>query len=176
MGSRCLRPAAPLVEGGPAVASDIFAKLGDIKGESLDDKHKDEIEVFSWSWGVTNAVALAGSGAGQGKASFRDLSFTHKIDKASPVLMKACATGVHLKEATITHRKAGKGQQEFLIIKMNDVIVTAIVDADSEQGDSAETVSLAFAKIDVEYRPQKADGSLAAGIHFKYDLKANKEA
>jgi type VI secretion system secreted protein Hcp len=156
------------------VASDIFAKLGDIKGESLDDKHKDEIEVLSWSWGVTNASTHAGGGAGQGKATFRDLSFTHKIDKASPVLMQACATGVHLKEATITHRKAGKGQQEFLLIKMNDVIVTAVADADSDDG-AAETVSLAFAKVDLEYRPQKADGSLDAGIHFKYDLKTNKE-
>jgi type VI secretion system secreted protein Hcp len=59
---------------------------------------------------------------------------------------------------------------------MNDVIVTAIMDADSSEGGSAETVSLAFAKIDVAYRPQKADGSLDAGIHFKYDLKANKGA
>jgi len=158
------------------VASDIFAKLGDIKGESLDDKHKDEIEVLSWSWGVTNGVSVSGTGAGQGKASFHDLSFTHKIDKASPVLMQACATGVHLKEATITHRKAGKGQQEFLVIKMNDVIVTAVLDAEGKEGESAETVSLAFAKIDVAYRPQKADGSLDAGIHFKYDLKANKTA
>jgi type VI secretion system secreted protein Hcp len=157
------------------VAVDIFAKLGDIKGESLDNKHKNEIEVLSWSWGVTNAVTLAGSGAGVGKASFRDLSFIHKIDRASPVLMKACATGVHLKEATITHRKAGKGQQEFLVIKLNDVMVTAIMDAESSDGESAETVSLVFAKIDVAYRPQKADGSLDAGIHFKYDLKANKE-
>jgi type VI secretion system secreted protein Hcp len=158
------------------MASDIFAKLGDIKGESLDSKHKDEIEVLSWSWGVTNAATPAGpgAGAGAGKAKFQDFSFTHKIDKASPVLMQACATGVHLKEATITHRKAGKGQQEFLIIKMNDVIVTALADADSSDGASSETVSLAFAKVDVEYKPQKADGSLDAGIHFKYDLKANK--
>src|SRR5439155_4283918 len=152
--------------GGRPVAIDIFAKLGDIKGESLDNKHKDEIEVLSWSWGVTNAVTLAGSGAGQGKASFRDLSFTHKIDKASPVLMQACATGVHLKEATITHRKAGKGQEEFLVIKMNDVIITAMQDADSSDA-STEMVNLAFAKVDVQYRPQKPDGSLDAGIHFK---------
>lgn len=157
------------------MATDIFAKLGDIKGESLDDKHKDEIEILSWSWGVTNAVTGAGSGAGAGKPSFRDFSFTHKIDKASPNLLKACATGVHLKEATITHRKAGKGQQEFLVIKMNDVIVTAVMDAESHDGESAETVGLTFAKVDVEYKPQKADGSLDAGIHFKYDLKTNKE-
>jgi type VI secretion system secreted protein Hcp len=158
------------------VAADIFAKLGDIKGESLDDKHKDEIEVLSWSWGVTNGLTFAGTGAGQGKATFHDLSFTHKIDKASPKLMQACATGVHLKEATITHRKAGKGQQEFLVIKMNDVIVTAMGDSDSSGGQSVETVSLAFAKVNVEYKPQKPDGSLDAGIHFKYDLKAQKEA
>jgi type VI secretion system secreted protein Hcp len=158
------------------VAADIFAKLCDIKGESQDDKHKDEIEVLSWSWGVTNASnPHAGSGGGEGKASFRDLSFIHKIDKASPVLMQACATGVHLKEATITHRKAGKGQQEFLVIKMNDVIVTAVMDVDSSDDHAAETVSLAFAKIDVEYRPQKPDGTLEAGIHFKYDVKTHKE-
>ncbi len=156
------------------MASDIFAKLGDIKGESLDDKHKDQIEVLSWSWGVQNSAhGATGSGGGAGKASFHDLSFTHKIDKASPVLMQSCATGQHLKEATITHRKAGKGQQEFLVIKLNDVIITSVVDADNE-GTHTETVSLAFAKVDVEYRPQKPDGSLDAGIHFKYDLKTNK--
>ena len=104
------------------MASDIFAKIGDIKGESMDGKHKDEIEVLSWSWGVTEGgVTGRGWRSGAGKASCRDLSFTHKIDKASPLLMKACATGEHLKEATITRRKAGKGQQEFLVIKMNDV-------------------------------------------------------
>ena len=158
------------------MASDIFAKLGDIKGESPDDKHKDEIEVLSWSWGVTNtATAVKGGGAGAGRPSFHDLSFTHRIDKASPLLLKACATGVHLKEATITHRKAGKGQQEYLIIKMNDVIVTAVQDGESSGADGMENVSLAFAKVALEYRPQKADGSLDAGVHFKYDLQANKE-
>src|SRR5690349_2775127 len=103
------------------MAVDIFAKLGDIKGESQDAKHKDEIEVLSFSWGVTNAGSMAfGSGGGEGKASFHDLSFTHKVDKASPVLWQACTTGTHLKEGTITHRKAGKEQQEYLVIKLND--------------------------------------------------------
>ena len=159
------------------MAADIFAKLGDIKGESIDDKHKDEIEVLSYSWGVSNAGSMSfGTGGGEGKATFQDLSFTHKVDKASPVLMQACATGVHLKEATITHRKAGKGQLEFLVIKMNDVIVTGVQNGGSGADGSSENVSIAFAKVNVEYKPQKADGSLDAGIHFKYDLKAQKEA
>jgi len=155
---------------------DIFAKIGDIKGESLDDKHKDEIEVLSYSWGVTSTVSVTpGSGGGTGKATFKDLSIVHKIDKASPILLLACATGMHLKEATITHRKAGKGHQEFLVVKMNDVIITGVTHGGGAEGPGSESVTLAFAKVDFEYRPQKADGSLDAGIHFKYDIKANKE-
>ena len=158
------------------MASDIFAKIGDIKGESRDDKHKDEIEVLSFSWGVTNtANPGGGGGAGAGKATFHDLSFTHTIDKASPRLLQACATGTHLKEATITQRKAGKGQQEFLIIKMNDIIITGVALSDSGGGGGAENVTLAFAKVDLEYKPQKPDGSLDTGVHFKFDIKANKD-
>ena len=159
------------------MASDIFAKIGDIKGESPDDKHKGEIELLSWSWGVTQSGTMAhGGGGGEGKANFNDFNFTHHIDKASPVLMKACATGEHIKEATITVRKAGKGQQEFLIIKMADIIITGV--APSGAGDGAATaehVALQFAKVDLEYKPQKQDGSLDAGVHFKYDIKGNKE-
>jgi type VI secretion system secreted protein Hcp len=159
------------------MASDIFAKIGDIKGESFDDKHKGEIEVLSWSWGITQSGTMAhGGGGGEGKANFNDFNFTHHIDKSSPVLMKACATGEHIKDATITVRKAGKGQQEFLIIKMADVLITGV--APSGAGDGAATaehVALQFAKVDLEYKPQKQDGSLDAGVHFKYDIKGNKE-
>jgi type VI secretion system secreted protein Hcp len=158
------------------MASNIFAKISGIKGESLDDKHKDEVEVLSWSWGVSQSGSMAHGSGGEGRTSFNDLNFIHHIDKASPALLKACATGEHIKEATITVRKAGKGQQEFLIVKMNDIIVTSVAPSTSADGTAtAETVALQFAKIDLEYRPQKADGSLDAGLHFKYDIKGNKE-
>ena len=73
----------------------IFAKIGDIKGESLDAKHKDEIEVLSFSWGVaTPPPAGGGGGGGAGKPIFQDLTIVHGIDKATPALLQACATGV----------------------------------------------------------------------------------
>jgi type VI secretion system secreted protein Hcp len=157
------------------MATDIFAKIGDIKGESVDAKHKDEIEVLSFSWGVANSGSTpSGGGGGAGKAAFQDLSFVHDIDKATAALLKACATGQHIKNATITHRKAGKGQQEFLIIRLNDVTITAISHAGAEDQPYAESVSMKFAKVDLEYRPQRQDGSLGEGLHFKFDLKANK--
>ncbi len=158
------------------MATDIFAKIGDIKGESRDAKHKDEIEVLSWSWGVSQAGSMGPvGGGGAGKPSFSDFNFTHHIDKASPLLMAACATGKHIKDATIINRKAGKEQQEFLIIKMNDIIITSVQPALSGGESVVESVSLKLAKVDLEYRPQKADGSLDAGVHFKYDIKLNKE-
>jgi type VI secretion system secreted protein Hcp len=159
------------------MASDIFAKIGDIKGESLDDKHKDEIEVLAWSWGVSQGGSMSmGGGGGQGKASFNDFHITHFIDKASPNLLKACATGEHIKEATITARKAGKGQQEFLIVKMSDLIITGVAPSgNGSDGGLVENVAMQCAKVDLEYKPQKADGSLDAGLHFKYDIKGNKE-
>ena len=158
------------------MAATIFARLGTIKGESQDARHKDQIEVLSWSWGVSQSGAVAhGGGGGAGKASFHDFSFTHHIDRATPALMRACATGEHLKDATITVRKAGKGQQEYLVITMTDVLVTSVSMSVGAEGDaSVEGVALAFAKVDLEYKPQKPDGSLDVGVHFSYDLKANK--
>jgi type VI secretion system secreted protein Hcp len=159
------------------MALSIFARIGAIKGESRDAKHKDEIEVLSWSWGVSQTgTTSSGVGGGKGKASFHDFNFTHHVDKASPVLMKACATGEHIKDATVTVRKAGKGQQEYLVITMTDVLVTSVSTSVSAEGDATmEGVTLAFAKVDLVYKPQKPDGSLDVGVHFKYDLKANKE-
>jgi type VI secretion system secreted protein Hcp len=157
------------------MAVDIFAKIADIKGESRDAKHKDEIEVLSFSWGVTNTTTTAvGGGGGAGKVTFQDLTITHNVDKASPQLMLACATGKHLKEAIIAQRKAGRGQQDYLIVKMNDVIVTSVTDGLTSGQPGSETVSLTFAKIEFEYKPRKRDGTLDAGVIFKYDIKSNK--
>ena len=159
------------------MAMSIFARLGAIKGESQDARHKDEIDVLSWSWGVSQSgTAGHGGGGGAGKVSFHDFTFTHHVDKASPPVMKACATGQHISDATITVRKAGQGQQEYLIIKMKDILVTSVsTSVSAEEGTTIESVVLAFAKVDLEYKPQKPDGSLDVGLHFTYDLKAQKE-
>jgi type VI secretion system secreted protein Hcp len=156
------------------MASDIFLKAGDIMGESLDARHPDEIVVLSWSWGLMQPGGIAAAtGGGVGKVQLSDLSFTHLLDKASPSLMKACATGTHLKEAVLTERKAGGDQQEFLIIRMSDAMVTSVQASASADG-AVEQVSLQFARVDLEYKPQRADGSLDVGIHFTYDPKASR--
>ena len=90
------------------MAFDAFLKIDGIDGESTDKFHPGEIEISSFSWGVTQTGSIgSGGGGGAGKASFQDLHFSSSISKASPNLMIACATGEHIKEATLTVRKGG---------------------------------------------------------------------
>ena len=159
-------------------AIDYFLKFDGIKGESSDAKHKDEIDVESWSWGESNVGggASRGGGAGAGKVSMQDFHFVMRLNRASPDLMKACATGQHIKLATLTARKAGKGQQEYLTFKFHDVLVSSFQTGGSEHADVVpmDQVSLNFAKIEVDYKEQKPDGSLVPGSQFKFDVKASK--
>jgi type VI secretion system secreted protein Hcp len=156
---------------------DFFIKLDGIKGESTDAKHKDEIDIESWSWGESLATsAHAGGGAGAGKVTMQDFHFVMKMNRATPSLLKACATGQHIKSATLTARKAGKGQQEYLTFKFSDVLVSSYQTGGvrGQDDQSIDQVSLNFAKIEVDYKPQKPDGSVGSAEHFGFDLKANK--
>jgi type VI secretion system secreted protein Hcp len=159
------------------MAIDYFLKIDGVSGESLDSKHKGEIDVESWSWGESNpAQPGGGGGAGAGKVQMQDLVFTTRFSKASPQLILACASGKHFKDAVLTARKAGKGQQEFLTFSLSDVLVstyqTGGAGGDVLPGDA---VSLNFSKIQVEYKPQNPDGSLGSSIKAGWDVKQNKQ-
>jgi type VI secretion system secreted protein Hcp len=159
-------------------AVDYFLKIEGVQGESTDDKHKNEIDVESWSWGETNAgSSSAGGGGGAGKVSMQDFNFVMKMNKATPKLMLACASGEHIKKAELVCRKAGKEQQEYLKIVLSDVLVSSYQTGGSA-GSSVvpmDQISLNFAKIEFEYKPQKADGTLDAAAKAGWDLKANKK-
>lgn len=158
------------------MAVDYFLKIDGIPGESMDAKHKNEIDLESWSWGETNSGSHAGGGGGgAGKVNMSDFAFTMKINKASPKLFLACATGQHIKEALLTCRKAGKEQQEYLKIKFNDLLISSFQTGGSS-GDviPTESISFNFSKIEYSYASQKPDGSLESPLVHKYDLKENK--
>ena len=158
-------------------AIDYFLKLDGISGESKDSKHKGEIEVLSFSFGETHSgSAGSGGGGGAGKVQMSDFSFTARTTKASPQLFLSCAQGKHLKEAILTVRKAGGSQQEYLIIKLNDVLVSSYALGGSEggaEGDPQDVFSLNFVKLSYDFKPQKADGSLDAPVHAGWDLTKN---
>jgi type VI secretion system secreted protein Hcp len=158
--------------------ADYFLKLDGVEGESQDSKHKSEIDLESWSWGETQSgTHVAGGGGGAGKVSMQDFHFVMRVNKASPKLLLACATGQHIKEGILTCRKAGKEQQEFLKVKFTDLLVSSYQTGGSSNGDVVplDQISLNFAKIEVEYKEQKPDGTLGGAVKAGYDLKANKQ-
>jgi type VI secretion system secreted protein Hcp len=157
--------------------SDIFLKIEGVEGESTDDKHKNEIEVLAYSWGASNPVGhISGQGLGAGKVTFQDINFTVQYSKASPKLFLACATGEHLKKATLTHRKAGGDQVTFLEYVLTELLVTSY-QTGASGGDSVptESFSMAFVKVEIDYGGQKADGTAGGPVKVGYNLATNKK-
>ena len=160
------------------MAVDMFLKLDPIKGESADQKHKNEIDVLSWSWGLNQTGSQHHSaGGGAGKVSVHDLHFTHWADKSTAYLIKACAKGEHIAKGILTVRKAG-GQSavEYIKITMEDLIVTSISTGGSGGEDRlTENVSLNFRKFKYEYTAQTDKGGAGETAQFGWDVAGNAE-
>lgn len=159
-------------------AVDYFLKIDGIDGESADAKHKGEIDVDSWSWGESQSGTMSyGGGGGAGKVQMQDFHFTMKVNKATPKLVLACASGEHIKQAVLTCRKAGKEQQEFLKYTFTDVLISSYQTGGASNGGVIpnDQISFNYGKMEVEYKEQKADGSLGGPIKTGWDLKANKK-
>ena len=158
-------------------AVDYFLKLDGIEGESADHKHKNEIQLESFSFGnVQQGAHGAGGGGGADKAQFQDLHFTMSVNKASPKLFVSCANGTHIAKAILIARKAGKDQQEYLKITLTDVLVSSYQQNGAASGHilPMDSVSLNYAKIEIEYKPQNEKGALGGPVSAGYDIKSQK--
>lgn len=151
----------------------IYIKFDGIDGEVVQQDHKGEILLDSWSWGIHQSAAAGGGGGGAGKASFSDLSIMCASSKASPVLALRCASGQHIKDAHLTVAKRVRGREEtYLTIQLSDVLITSF-EPSSDGGSSAtESLSLNFTKIEYKYYSREADGSVKTTV-FTWDLKRN---
>jgi type VI secretion system secreted protein Hcp len=152
-------------------AFEIFLKLDGVEGESIDAKHPKEIEVLSFSHGLSMPPPLPGGGGG-GKASFSDFNITKLVDKSTPILFLKCAQGAHINEALLVLRQSGASGFEFYKIKLTDVLITSVQTSGSSGGDNrpVESISLNFTKIEWTYVPQKADGTADTAVVTTWDL------
>ncbi len=152
------------------MAVDMFLNIADntIEGESTDSSHSSEIDVLSWSWGVSQSGTMhIGTGGGAGKANVQDISLTKWIDKASPNLIQHCAIGTQFPKAVLVCRKAGGdgGQIEYLKIEMEHVIISSVSSGGSGGEDRfTENVSLNFGLFKVTYTPQDNEGAAEAEV------------
>lgn len=157
-------------------AIDTFLDLGpDIPGESQDTEHHDQVDVLSWSWGMSNSgTTHSGGGSGAGKANFQDISLTKYIDKSSPLLMSRCAKGAHIPAVTLYVRTVGKVPIEYVKIQLTNVLVTSISTGGSGGEDRlTENISLNFAKVELDYVPAKSNGTADSPIAIQWDIPGN---
>ncbi len=159
------------------MASDFHIKFDGVEGESTHQDHKGEVEVLSWSWGVSNAASGAvgsGAGSGVGKAQPADLVITHAYDKASPILAKKCIQGMHFPTVALTARKAGEGQKDFLKVTMKEVFITSMAASAGGDGAIVESVSMRYGQIAFSYRPQDARGGLGGEVKAGWNVKTSR--
>jgi type VI secretion system secreted protein Hcp len=168
-------------------ATDYFIKLDTIDGECTKKGFEKHIEVESFSWGATQGGTHShGTGGGSGKVDMQDLVILKKIDASSPKLLINCAKGAHLAKVVLTARKAGGGQQVFLTYTLSGNLVSSykilgghgLLGGNDWSGDGGgaddltvptEKITIAFTKIEMAYKPQKADGSMDAAVTAGWD-------
>jgi type VI secretion system secreted protein Hcp len=158
--------------------ADAFLKIDGVDGESTDDKHKNWIEILSFSWGCSQQASATQSSSGGGttqRADFMDFNITKLMDSSSPKLFKACAKGDHIKEVILELCRAGGDKLKFMEYKMENVIISNVSVGGSGGADSSENVSFNYGKITQTYTKQKrADGTGGGNVPAGWDLEANK--
>jgi type VI secretion system secreted protein Hcp len=157
-----------------------FLKIDGIAGESTDAKHKGEIEVESFSWGVAQSASPTpgGGGGGTGRPSFDDLAVVTPFSRASPRLMQACATGEHLRSAVLTGRRSGgKAQFEFMTLTLSDVLVSTYRSgaASADKVVPSDEFSLAYSKLQIEHEAQLPTGAAGDSTVAGFDLARNQK-
>jgi type VI secretion system Hcp family effector len=159
------------------MAFDGFIKLDGIAGESLDQRHKDWIEIVAYNFGVnqsTSASASSNGGAGSGRASLSDFSFSKRLDKSSARLFEASCSGEHIKELTLCLYRAGGEKLKYYEVRLEEVIISDF-SQNGESGEPLEEVQINFGRINIVYTQQKrSDGAAAGNISGGWDRIANK--
>jgi type VI secretion system secreted protein Hcp len=159
------------------MATDIFLKVDGIKGEATDVNHPGEIEVVSWSWGVSEMlISSLGTGIVGGTPKVGNFVVTKQVDKASPSLLRACLRVMHISEAILTQRRPSAGKQNFLSITLQDVLISSLNDVDDGVAPKPkENIVFVFSKVIYVYTPQRPNGQLETPVTLKWDVQANTE-
>lgn len=157
------------------MAVDAFLSLDGIKGESADDKHKGEIDIQSFSWGMSQTGSgNRGTGQGTGKVDVADIVINKYVDKSSPTLMLSCANGKHIAKGKITFRKAGENPLDYLTFDLENILISNYQMSHSAGGETPqESFGINFVKVKSEYWTQSDKGAKGENANFSWDVAKN---
>lgn len=157
------------------MAVDMFLRIDSLEGESEDKAHKGEIQIVGWAWEASQTgTSGLGGGSGAGKVEHQDIQIRKFVDRSSPVLYKLCCMGQHIKSADLTVRKAGGEALEYLVIHLEDLLITSFkLGGEPKEDQVLETLSINFTRAAITYTPQVSAGVGGAKVSGGWDLKAN---
>lgn len=144
---------------------DHFLKIDGIEGESVHAGYRGAIELESFTWGEQQ---------GPGKVELRDVEFTAQVSRASPRLLRACASGEHFDKAEIQCAPQTSGSPTVFRLIFTGVLVAAYEVNGQQSGPPVERVRLLYGKVECEYRMRRADGSLGEPIRGGFDAVGNQ--
>lgn len=157
---------------------DAFLEIEGIPGESTDEKHKGQIEVLSFSHGVSqmaSAVESTSGGKTVGRCDHQDFSIVKEIDKASPELNLQCCKGTHIKKMTLELCAATGDQSPYMRYVFEGLIISSVSIGGGGGGTPTESVTFNYNKInwiyvDTDHETGKKKGE----VKKWWDLGANK--
>jgi len=160
------------------MAADMLLQIEGVDGESQIEGKSGWIDIHSYSLGASNPSSVStGSGSGAGKVSVSSLSIQKTVDKSTPVLFLKCCTGKHFAKAKLVVREAGDTPLEYIVFGFEQVYVDSVSWGGAAGGGKpSESLSLSFAKLTMEYYPQKADGTLGEKVPAGWDTQKNVAA
>jgi type VI secretion system secreted protein Hcp len=138
---------------GTASAVSTFLFIPGVPGESVDDRHRDWIDLHSVSVGVADRACTG-------------FTVTKNLDKSSPLLSGAAMTGGVYPTMTVEVLSDGIDRYAFLTYTLTNVVVGSVQATTTATVPVVESVGLVPAAITMSYRPRKPDGSLDAAVNF----------
>jgi type VI secretion system secreted protein Hcp len=151
-----------------------------VPGESMDQWHKNHIDILSWSFGayVPAGSSPAARAGAKYKTHERDFRFTMKVNRASPILFRLCAERRQIKSVTLFVRNAKSKERDYLVITLGGVLVSSFQSSGESKGQDdrpIDAVTLTFETIKINYKQIKLDGTLLDGCPTECDF-SNKVA
>ena len=164
------------------MAFDCFLQIEGIPGESTDDKHKDWIEVLSYSHGLSQRSSgnvSTGGGRSAERCDHEDFTVVKALDKASPKLALYCCNGSHIPKITVQLCRAAGDKQKYMEYIMTDVIVSSVWPGGSaenkETGLPLEQATFNYGKMEWVYtETDHKTGKPKGDVKAHWDLAANK--
>jgi type VI secretion system secreted protein Hcp len=158
--------------------AEMFLKLEKIDGESIDQDHKDWIEIKSWSWNTTNTVKWHLNQGGQStQVKVNGIKVDKICDKASVTLYQNCVTGKHIPSGQIVCRKNdGENKVEYMILELKDIMISDVTFT-GNSGDQSidEAITLEFAEFNLKYKVQGDSGNPAGYKGFSFHIQTQEQ-